>query len=40
MLDFYDDLLAHGSPRVMLDALEVTVKRMRMQQVEVSHASN
>lgn len=40
MLDFYDDLLAHGSPRVMLDALEVTVKWMRMQQMEVSHASN
>ncbi len=30
MLDFYDDLLSHGSPRVMLDALEVTVKRMRI----------
>ena len=42
MLDFYDDLLTHGSPRVMLDALEVTVKRMRMQQqFERSHyASN
>jgi len=32
MLDFYDELLAHGSPRVMIDALEVTVRRMRMQQ--------
>jgi hypothetical protein len=42
MLDFYDDLLAHGSPRVMLDALKVTVNRMRMQQEleGSSHASN
>ena len=41
MLDLYDQFLAHGSPRVMTDALEATVKRMRMQQqLEGSHASN
>lgn len=34
MLDFYDELLAHGSPRVMVDALKVTVKRMNMQRGE------
>ena len=40
-LDFYDQLLEHGSPRTMVDALAVTVKRMRMhQQLESSHASN
>jgi hypothetical protein len=32
MLDFYDQLLEHGSPRTMINALEVTVRRMRMQQ--------
>lgn len=41
MLDLYDQFLAHGSPKVMTDALEATVKRMRMQQqLEGSHASN
>ena len=32
MLDFYDELLKFGSPRTMIDALEVTVRRMKMQQ--------
>ena len=32
MLDFYDQLLKFGSPRTMIDALEVTVRRMKMQQ--------
>ncbi len=31
MLDFYDQLLEHGSPRTMVDALKVTVRRMSMQ---------
>ncbi len=31
MLDFYDQLLKHGSPRTMVDALKMTVKRMNMQ---------
>jgi len=32
MLDFYDELLKFGSPRTMIDALEVTARRMKMQQ--------
>jgi len=32
MLDFYDQLLKFGSPRTTIDALEVTVRRMKMQQ--------
>ena len=31
MLDFYDQLVALSSPKSMVDALEVTIKRMRMQ---------
>ena len=27
-----DELLKFGSPRTMIDALEVTVRRMKMQQ--------
>ena len=32
MLDFYDELLKFGSPQTMIDALEVAVRRMKMQQ--------
>jgi hypothetical protein len=28
MLDFYDQLLDHSSPQLMLEALEATVRRM------------
>lgn len=34
MLDFYDDLIAHGSPQIMTDALMETVARMNMQRAE------
>lgn len=34
MLDFYDELVAHGSPQIMTDALMETVARMNQQRVE------
>ena len=34
MLDFYDELLAHGSPQVMTDALMETLNRMNQQRMQ------
>lgn len=36
MLDFYDDLLAYGSPQIMTDALNEVVSRINSQRMEAA----